>query len=311
MTFRRTDPPITSEQDTEQFLRLLAAQRQLYADVKATHNRRLRALAVIAAATLIVGALAPSVRNYIGGIAGIAMAVWALVSELGESKKNGLAAGIQEEFDTRLFGIEQHPFFRSRHSDLDVTEAAARGSREGLPGWYQPRSISDLVRPLDVIVCQRANLDYGVLLHRAYARFLAIVLVVLAVVVLAFGLALNYSLSNWLFGLIAPLIPPAIAFVREVLAHRDSAAKKELAQTTVADMWRTALDNPAAVSDAQCRQAQDRILDFRKTNARVPDRFYDRQRDVNEAKMLAHCARMVEEARARGHVLQDCPRDDS
>jgi hypothetical protein len=152
-------------------------------------------------------------------------------------------------------------------------------------------------------------LDYGVLLHRAYARSLVIVLLCASVLALALGLALNYSMPNWLFGLVTPLLPTALAVVREVAAHRDSATKKEQAQMKVADMWRKALDDPTAVSDAQCRQAQDQILDFRKTNARVPDRFYNRERDKNEATMLAHCSHMVEEARARGHVLPDRQRD--
>jgi len=303
MTDHRTEPPITEQQNTEPFLRLLTAQRRLYADVKATHNGRLIALGAIAAITLIVAALAPSVRNYVGGSLGLIMGVWAVVADMIEKKKNGIAASIQEEFDTRLYGIDQHPFFGSRHSDLDVTEAEARGSRDDLTDWYQPESISDLVRPLDAIVCQRANLDYGVLLHRAYARILLIGLISAGLLATVFGLALGYSVSNFLFGLIAPLLPPVLALVREATAHRESAAKKESAQTKVADMWRRALDDPAAVDDAQVRQAQDQILEFRKTNARIPDRFYDRKRDKNEAKMLAHCSRMVEEARARGRVL--------
>ena len=302
---RRTEPPITEQQNTEAFLRLLAAQRRLYADVKASHNRRLLALAVIAAVTIVVGVVAPSARNYIGGIVAIGLGLWAVLGEVVEKRKNGTAASIQEEFDTGLFRLDRHPYLTTRPSDWDITEATKRGAREGLPDWYQPRSLSDLVRPLDVLVCQRANLDYGVSLHRGYARFLALALGIALVLTVTIGIAFQYTLLNWLLALAAPLAATVAALAKEALLHRESATNKATLQAAVAAMWRKALDDPASVTDADCRAAQDRILQLRQTNARVPDWFYNRKWDENEATMLANSSHLVDEARARGHVLPD------
>lgn len=302
---RRTDPPITEQQNTEPFLRLLSAQRRLYADVKVSHNRRLVALAVLTAVTIIVGAFAPVARNYIGGVVAIGMGLWAILGEVAEKRKNGIAASIQEEFDTNLFRLDRHPYLTTRPSDWDITEAANRGSRDGLPNWYQPRSLSDLVRPLDVIVCQRANLDYGVSLHRAYARFLVLALGVALLLAVTVGVAFEYTLLNWLLALVAPLSPTAAALVNEAVLHRESATDKATLRADIAETWRKALDDPTSVTDTDCRAAQDRILQLRQSNTRVPDWFYNRQWDENEATMLANSSHLVEEARARGHVLPD------
>jgi len=310
VTAHRTNPPITQQQNTEPFLRLLAAQRRLYADVKASHNRRLVALAVIAFVAIITGAVAPGARNYVGPIAAIGMGIWAVIAELAEKKKNGIAASIQEEFDTGLYRIERHPVLTERPREWDITEAAARDSGDGLPDWYQPRSLSDLARPLDVIICQRANLDYGVSLHRAYARLLVIALASALIVAIAVGAALQYSLLDWLLALLAPSVATVTAVVKEAATHLQSAAKKTSLQATIAGTWRRALNDPTAVTGTDCRAAQDGILKLRQENARVPDWFYDRQRDKNEATMLATSSSLVEEARAHGHALPGASEDD-
>jgi len=228
-----------------------------------------------------------------------------LVAELRENKKVGVAASIQEEFDTGLFQLDWHPFLVDHPQQRDITKAAHGASYEGLPNWYEPRSISDLVRPLDVLVCQRANLDYGVALHRGYATVLGGALAVAAV--FATGVALLIDFTGWtlLFGLIAPLTPPAAAVVKEIQAHVDSARKKSSAQDKVAALWRAGLDDPTAISQAELRAAQDGILGYRQTNARVPDRFYWNRRAKNEALMLATCTDLVEQARLRGHIADD------
>jgi hypothetical protein len=302
---RRTDPPITAQQNTEPLLRLLAAQRRLYADVKASHHRRLVALAVLAVATIVAGIFAPAARNYLGGIAAVAMSLWAVLGEMVEKRKNTTAASIQEEFDTGLFGLDRHPYLTTPPADWEVTQAARRGSRERLDDWYQPRSLSDLIRPLDVIVCQRANLDYAVTLHRGYAQLVVITLSIALIAAAAIGVAFQYTLLNWLLALVAPLAPAAAALVKEAVSHRESATTKTTLQGKVAEMWRRALDDPTSVSDSDCRAAQDRILQLRQANARVPDWFYERRWNDNEATMLANSAHLVEEARARGHVLPE------
>ncbi len=70
-------------------------------------------------------------------------------------------------------------------------------------------------------------------------------------------------------------------------------------------MWRRGLDDPGAVTDADLRGAQDCILGYRQTNARVPDRFYWLRRNTNEALILDTGEDLVEQARLRGHVVED------
>jgi hypothetical protein len=305
MTAPRTEPPITEQQNSEAYLRMLSAQRRLYADVKRSSNRRLAALVLITIATMVLGAFLPGARDYVGGVTALGMGTWVMVAELREHKDVGQAASIQELFDTGLFRLPWHAFLAERPSEWVMAAAAKRGSMAGLEDWYQPKTLSNIVRPLDVIVCQRANLDYGVGLHRAYARILALALGAGIVVTFGVGIGLGYSLSNFLFAIVAPLAPVGFTLLREIQAHRESASNKSAADIKVAELWRRALADPASVTDDDCRGAQDCILGFRKANARVPEWLYDRLRDRNEAVMLATCSPLVDEAMRNGHALRD------
>lgn len=150
-------------------------------------------------------------------------------------------------------------------------------------------------------MCQRANLDYGVALHRAYATLLGASLAVILTVVISAAALLGLTGWSLVFGLIAPLVPSAASVLRETLGHLESARKKATAQRKIADLWRRGLEDPTAVSVADCRAAQDCILGIRQSNARVPNRFYWRVRDKNEALMLSTCTELVEQARSKGH----------
>lgn len=299
-----TLPRIVEQQNTGPYQLLLAAQRRLYADVKRSHGRRLLAVIALALLSIVVGGAWPSARSAIGGIAALVLATWILVAELREQKLSGLAASIQEEFDTGLFQLRWHGFLADHPQQRDVTEAALGAPRDGLLDWYQPREIGDLVRPLDVLVCQRANLDYGVGLHRRYAAWLSIGLGAAATLAVVAVARLDYSGWAVLFGIVAPLAPPAAAIVKEIHAHLDSAKRKSSAQDKIADLWRRGLDDPEAVEDTEVRDAQDCILGYRTTNARVPDWFYWLVRAKNEALMVATCTDLVEQARLRGHTVR-------
>lgn len=302
-----TQPPIVEQQNTQPYQLLLAAQRRLYANVKRSHNRRLLAVIALSVLTLIIGGLWPEARSVVGGIAALVLGAVVLVAELREQRTTAVAASIQEEFDTGLFQLGWHGFLADHPHQRDISRAALGANYDGLPNWYEPRALSELTRPLDVLVCQRANLDYGVALHRSYAAVLSGGL--LAAVGIAIGVAIALEYSGWtlLFGLIAPLTPPAAAVAREIYGHLDSARKKSSAQAKVAELWRRALDDPNSVDDSECRRAQDCILGYRQSNARVPDWFYWNRRPKNEALMLATATDLVEQARLRGHATGGPP----
>jgi SMODS-associating 4TM effector domain len=303
MTQRRTEPRITDEQNSAGYLRLLSAQRQLYAEVKRSSHRRLALVVLTTIAALVLGAFIPTARNYLGGVAALAMGIWVCIADLRERASVDTASGIQEEFDTGLFRLRWHDHLANHPSDWAIADAAQRGSLDGLRNWYQPKTISDIVRPLDVLICQRANLDYGVSLHKSYSRTLTIVLSAAVVAAFAVGGALGYSVWNFIFGITAPLAPAGFAIVGEIQSHRESASNKQAAESKVADLWRRGLVDPTTITDEDCRGAQDRILCFRQTNARVPEWWYERVRDQNEAVMLATCSALVDEALGHGHGL--------
>jgi hypothetical protein len=303
MTGPRTSPPITDEQNTERNRRFLAAQHRLYARAKSLHGRRQAVVLLGAVAGLAVGAADASARTYAGGITVVVLLLFDVLSGRSERNLNRRAASVQELFDTGLFGLGWHDHLADRPSEWELAESGDGAVDDRFVDWYQPRSLSTLTRPLDVLVCQRANLDYGVALHRRYSRAVGGTLLLAMVITFGLGFGLDYTLRNFLLAIALPLIPVVRSGSGEAYAHHESAEAKENAQDKVAQLWRRAVDDPSVVDDSECRGVQDCILTFRKTNAHVPDWFYNRRRSHNEAVMLASCSTMVEEATRAGHAV--------
>ncbi|MFE0592644.1 S-4TM family putative pore-forming effector [Micromonospora echinospora] len=296
-----TEPPIEVAQNTPRAKQLIAAQARLYSDAKTIHHLRLALVFVFAAAGAIAGLAMPGVRPHIGAVAGIALLLVALVVTGVEKRRRVQAAAIQEEFDTAVFQLSWNGVSVERPSATAVARAAARyaGGREA--DWYP--STGWVVRPLDILICQASNLGWGASMHRLWAALLGFALALMAALV---GLAtwlLHLSFAECILALLVPALAPAKELIDLIKTNLENAASKETMERNITDLWKKGLAGEFVAVDS-IRAVQNCILDFRKSNAYVPDWLDRRFRQKNEAAMRSGAAALVEEATAHGRVAR-------
>lgn len=297
-THAPTDPPIREAQNTEQSLRLLAAQRRLYSDAKKQHAARILVVSAAAVAGIVAACAIPAARAPIGIITGAALLILGVVGGSREKRKVREAASVQEEFDTQLFGLPWSDMLTERPTPSTIAAAARRYDGPSVEDWYP--DTASAARPLDVLICQQSNLGWGVALHRAYAATLIGALIVLLVLAGLVGGLLGLSVWDTLVAVYAPLLPVFRELAEMTKAHFDSAQAKASAESKIAGLWRRGLDTPGTVNVADCRAVQDCLLTTRRTNASIPDWFNRLRQNTHEANMRATAQHLVAEARQRG-----------
>lgn len=289
-----TSPAIRDAQNKDSALRLLQAQRRLYADAKTLQHTRLGVVLVGAVIGVAVGLSWPAVRTALSVASTVSLLILSLLGGSREKRRTREAAAVQDEFDTTVLRLPWNDLLAERPTPTLIADAVRRSQPTAdLPDWYPDTETT--VRPLDVLICQRSNLGWGVTLHRAWAA--AVLGVAVAVLVLV-GVAVT-ALSAPLIAF-APLLP-ALRELGEIIKNNwDSAASKHTGERNVVTLWRTALTNRDAVTDNDLRRVQDRILTFRQTNASVPDWFHIKRRNANEETMRGAANAQVAEAREHG-----------
>ena len=100
------------------------------------------------------------------------------------------------------------------------------------------------------------------------------------------------------------MVIPALAPVKElgeqVRANFANARTKEAVERKIADLWAAGMSGKATPTEAQLRSIQDRILQFRHTNAFVPDWLDSVFHARNSAAMRLAVDSRLQEARRNG-----------
>jgi SMODS-associating 4TM effector domain len=293
-----THPPISEAQNSARSLRLLAAQRGLYADAKAIHNARLFCVVIAGVMGVTFALYFPPARSMIGFCSAAVLLFIGISGSAREKRKSKEAASVQEEFDTGIFQIPWNPVLADRPTSALVAEAAHRHKGGGLEDWYS--ATNSLVRPLDILVCQRSNLAWGVSAHRrwAAAAMSAIALWIAGIFLVCY--LLNLSFTDSIFAVAAPLLPTFREYIEMWKSNMDSLRSKEKVESKISELWEAALKGPTLPSVEECRGVQDRIFGVRQTNAIIPDWFYNAFREKSEIVMQVSVADYVEQARSKG-----------
>lgn len=292
--------PIAVTQNTNYSQRLLAAQSRLYSDAKRIHDVRIVTVAVLAVATITLALTFPDYRPFVGTIGGAVAFLWSVTASSREKRRRREAAFVQEEFDTHVFDLPWNSFAADRPSPTVIVEAAARYRGNRTKDWYP--DTRNVVRPLDVLICQRSNLGWGSSMHRFYAACLTGALVLLALVGVVIAVVGQFSVTDALTAVLIPFLAPARELIEMVQANRDSADTKAKTEAKVLDLWGHGMKDLSTVTVENCRAAQDRILAIRQTNAHVPDWLDNVRRSKNQGLMQESAEHLIEEAVRNGRT---------
>ncbi|WP_406060630.1 S-4TM family putative pore-forming effector [Streptomyces sp. NBC_01077] len=294
-----TTPPIWEAQNSDASLRLLAAQRRTYSDAKVLHFVRVSIIAtagsLIAVSTFILNPFRPMV----GAAASFVLLILSVASSSREKRKIESAAAIQERFDTDVFRIPwPGSSTLTKPSAADVARAALRHKGGNLQDWYGLNS--PVARPLDVLICQRANLGWGIATHRAWAALTLWLGVGLLAVATCSAVLARLALLEAVVGIYAPLVPIFKELIDAWQKNSQSAKLKEEVDSEAAKLWNSSIKTKRPPSESQCRKLQDRILETRLNGALIPDWFNALLRKREESVMRLGTNDYVSQSREAG-----------
>lgn len=294
---KRTSPPIAEAQNSDTCEQLLAAQAVLYGDVKHAMALRLQVMVVAALMLSVFTIWVSPGAAWVGGVGGVVVLIASILASRRERRLVDLAVSIQEQFDTMVFQLPWNNMcVPERPAGQQVHEAAARYNGNRTKDWYpDTRAVH---RPLDVLICQQANLGWGASMHR---KWLAVVLgsaLVLVAVLAGVWAGLRLNVTTGLNALIIPFVPVLLEALNEALRHHDAARDKKAAQQLILGLWRSSLTR--RIKQKEVRAAQDSIVQLRRANARVPDWFDSHFRVKSEHAMRATADDMIAEAAEHG-----------
>ncbi|MCX5213151.1 S-4TM family putative pore-forming effector [Kitasatospora sp. NBC_00240] len=291
-------PSIGQAQNSDRSIRLLAAQRRLYADAKLIHNVRISTVLAGGITGVVSAMVFPGQRSQIGLIFAVILFSISILGGAREKRKIKEASSVQEEFDTSIFNLPWNSAIGDRPANNLIMEAAARHKGGGLSDWYG--DTGTLVHPLDVVVCQRSNLAWGISIHRMWASVAMWLGVALIAAGVGISIAQGLSLIEFLLATAAPLVPILKELSEIWRTGMESARGKEKADSKAAGIWESSLASGNLPKIEDCRGLQDRIYIIRQSNSFIPDWFYWMLRNRSETAMHASVSDYVAEAEQAG-----------
>lgn len=266
---------ILSQQGKDENIELLKAQRQLYSDAKVLNYWHSAISLVLPIVVVIVqlwmGAnwLIPTATYIVIELVIILVTCGLLFQK--RIEKTEFAAKIQQNFDSRVFGVN---FECSDASPTVIEKYAAKYDSKGkliqpcLP-WYAS-AIAGLPSNKAVGLCQKENLQWTRnLSNYCYWPVLAICLVIISFTVFLIAV-MNVSPASICF-----LLCPTTWACREIYGF----TRYKLALTGL-ESWES-LD---LESIRNVNEFQKKIFSYRKSSALIPDYMYEKRREVEETK---------------------------
>lgn len=289
-----TPSQISVTQNEDEQLRFLLAQRRLYSQAKIWANLRGVGLGVVAIASPLVVAVQPEAATTTASIAAVWFALNRLVFRPVERRIATRAATVQEQFDTRVFGMPTIAVRDPQVLPEEVTRLTGKRPRrrtayseERLRDWY-PINLQ-VSGPLAVAIAQRGNLAYVQELLRHTANLWVGLLASWAAIAVVIGLVASFSLESFLLAVVLPILPPLLDAADEW--QRVKAAGKERRALTLEIQDAITGDATTPISPDQLLGWQSQLFALRRDAPLVPDWLYGLLRSGIEREMkgAANC----------------------
>lgn len=293
---------IPQEQNAQDKLEMLAAQRQLYSDAK-----NLYTISVVIAVPVVIGwsilvAVIPESAVY-AALWGIIVTLLEIVvlSPLRNSKQEK-AAKIQQIFDCQVLqfnwnslncGIKVEPEL--------IVEASNRYKRKNkdfsaLENWY-PVSVGQLPLHLARIICQRSNVWWDAKLRRRYSKLILAILIILTIIILLISLVGGFTVEKLVLAVLAPLLPTFVLGLRQYKEHNQAASRldrlRENAQIIVNKVAGKNMSQQEIETESYSLQTE--IYDNRRRSPLIFDWIYSRLKRKDEVQMNKGAEALVKE----------------
>ncbi len=288
-------------------LRLLQAQRQLYADAKQLLRLQLALLVVlpVAAATVSLLFPDPAIKGWIAIASIIVTVVDISVLDRHQKRKIENGAKVQEAFDCAVLELPWDDFVVGTPAEPEIVlDARTRHDQKfgfkGLRNWY-PVEPGDTPVHLGRLICQRGVLVYDSGLRRPYA-----VAVLMLAGAIFFGLVLvaligGVTIEGLVLSVFAPAAPVVTWALREYYRHSDAADANDKLRSKVESICNSAMrgERSSETYTLQARQIQSELYKLRKGKPLVFDGVYRLLRSHSEYRMRAVATEQVRTVQSR------------
>lgn len=276
---------IASRQNEEHSILMLAAQRQIYSNVK-TNNALIILLSI--GIPLIVSIYTSLEQNFCGidstaicsFISTIALFV-VLRLDFNNSNKVGKAALIQQKFDLYVYDMSWNAdmYGKEENVDEDIAEYSGKicenlEKRNSLLDWYVGK-ISTNNGYKNIYRCQKQNLSWDYDLRSDYEKYCMYILGAILVLLIAWGLYYNLSVRKWIC-IVSYYMPLIVSLIRAIKRiENDKRTLLSIKQT---------LDATKKLCMHRLEIVQREIYEHRKKCFLIPDRIYNFLKNKQEKK---------------------------
>lgn len=253
---------IVELQETEQFLQMLGAQRQLYTEAKTLQTI---AAALCLGIPVIITILQIWASDFISLsvssciIIELVVFVCGLVIMAQAERKIITAASIQQRFDLALYGLGEYDCADLEESIIKAFKRYGKSDDDPstLKQWYSS-DIATLGEVEAITCCQKTNIRWSFKLGCIWVTTLVLLSVVCVAIVIVPTVALKVDWANLFFA--ATVIEWAALQIHEGLAY--------LLRVRDLDKTTRLID---VVNEEGIRRLQDLIFDYRKSAFKVPN----------------------------------------
>lgn len=273
---------IKEKQELPENLRLLKAQRVIYAEAKNIYRWQLTITIVIVVFLNFGKLLAKNIWDcditpYVALIS-VSITLFDLLflsGYLSKYKTNG--AKVQELFDCSIYEMEWNETNSGEKPENSIIEEAEQeyifNPKATLDNWYHI-DLKGLSHEQAVLRCQETNLEYDRKLRYHFKNDCTIIC--LAVVVGSFVIAtlIDASLQGYLLNFVMPSLPLIVVLIKLILDNQKSTKSLD----DVRKAARKLRSSNAIPNMNQLRQVQDKLYCSRKDSTLIPENYYQYKR---------------------------------
>jgi hypothetical protein len=281
---------IAALQSEETNLSRQLAARRYFQDAKRLQRGGSAVVSLLAFSSPFVLLAKPDLGPLLAAFAGLWIFLARFVFE--RFKRDSILEGVvaQEAFDCAVLGISWNDALAQRPAPEDIHGASQHviDQIDDVRGWY-PTVVSALW-PTSVLICQRANAVWARRQHRAYARFLAVAVVVWFAIGIIVSVADSATLVEYLTIIALPSLPALLDTSELSKGHAGASLGREVLEHQTGDLLRE-----GGANRRELREIQDQLFDLRRDGPLVPEWFYKRRRENYEEAMRKAATDLVGE----------------
>ncbi|WP_316799654.1 S-4TM family putative pore-forming effector [Pedobacter frigidisoli] len=273
---------IKTRQELPENMRLLKAQRVIYADAKKVYRLQLTITIVVVIFLNFIKLLAKNfwqedLTAWVGLIS-LSITLFDLLflsGYLSKAKTNG--AKVQELFDCSLYGMEWNETNSGEKPEssmiADAEEKYIFNPKAALTNWYHIE-LEGLDHEHAVLRCQETNLEYDRKLRYHFKNDCTIICLVVVVGSFLLATMIDITLRSYLINFIMPSLPLIVILIKLIMDNQKAAKSLD----DVRKAARKIRLSNSIPTMAQLRQVQDKLYCSRKDNTLVPENYYQYRR---------------------------------